>query len=335
MNPGVGHFETIVRKGTKMKLFTLLVVLHFGVLAKAVQCRDLFPYKLEISQTTRSNVFEYSQPKERSLDSYFDYLTGFKKALENLKSDGQHLDGGSGFGIASLQIVEKFPGIVSIAVNRTHFWKDLLQRMAAEESYVSTWKNKYPSEVEVILSKISSQTGWTWKTSKDVSAALEKAKKQGFKYVDGDVQSVLMGMIQRGEKINLYSDVWGAYAYSANRVELLELIYEVLQHGGQAFILTQDQVADRAENADQYHRVMNPSGHRAPPITLEKYLLLKKDPAISFVGPWPQTLVLTKIPGREHLNLGLKMVPGTVQYTGGAQFPFGVQYQRDYTEFND
>lgn len=284
-------------------------------------CVDLFR-TTPVSKSTERNVFEYSQPKGRMIEEYYQQLErGYKAAVEKLKPGQTYFDGGAGLGIATLQVAHRHPGVRAIAANLKNFLEQFLEFAGR---FPNARFQEHDPKVNKVLADLSVALGKPIRDVATARAEIARLKAQGFDYREGLVQDTLRAMIARGEKIDLYVDVWGAYSYSADRAELIQLIYRSLADHGEAHLLSQNQLVHDLGVMD--HRIF-PKKNSDETVNFEEHLASLKDPAITIVGEWPETIVIRKIPGRESLDLGLRMMTGTVQFSNGAGFPIGVRYE--------
>lgn len=287
----------------------------------AKACIDIFR-PAPVSRSVERNIFEYSQPKGRLLKEYGERLApGFRAAIERLRAGQTFFDGGAGLGLAALQIAQLRPGVHAIAANMRDYLAQFFEFAAQIRGDLFGGTDP---RVSKILGELAAALGRPIGDVKTARSEIERLRGQGFEVRTGLVQQTLRAMIARGEKIDLYADVWGAYAYSADRAELIQLIYRSLADGGEAYLLSQNQIIHDLGEHD--HRIFVKDGGGAT-VNFEQYLGALRDPAITIEGKWPETIVIRKIPGRESLDLGLRMKPETVRFAGEASFPVGVRYE--------
>ncbi len=158
---------------------------------------------------------QYELQNSRDLDFYLGFLgPDLKARIDRLEKGDLVVDSGAGFGVFSTQIANQTPAR-SIAINTQDFWSDgtSAAKLNAASLLQKCFKGKSPEEIIQIMNQ---------------------GKVERLSRLQGFSQKLIP---QLKKKAAIITDLWGAYFYSANRAELVEMYYNLLAPGGKAFVM--------------------------------------------------------------------------------------------------
>lgn len=215
---------------------------------------------LDENLNANTSIVRYSEPANRSLEQVSKYLN-FDAA--KIKGTDVVFDSGSGMSIASLEIAFR-TGAKVIAVNKQDYWGPIrakVLRTPVHELFdISTLDNQvllrldldpvfrridFIAVARAMGFKLSDFDTWEANTranrlklntgATEILNRLVHILELGrFEFI-ADYSELVLARLPEGH-VNFYFDMWGAYPYSATRLQQLSLIYRVLAKGGVARI---------------------------------------------------------------------------------------------------
>ncbi len=281
-----------------------LLTLNFLFLAQSAfaetECNFLFSREI-LNTNARTEVINYVHPNARDFDKYKEYLgEAFAKFMDTLEKGKVWIDGGGGFGIASLMksLQSKVTTYVINAQDNWQFFREgggdfqLVMRTATSLGVslkdIPKRRNFFDKKLEIDLGKAR------YKHSKILrSRILQKVEAAGklFNYIVGFVEERISEI---SEQADVISDLFGGFFYSANRVEILDLYYEKLKPSGMGF------VKFKAERGGGVRDVVWVSKKRAIPLA---EFLVETYPDIFSYDKEVDVLVIKKNQRQKKINL--------------------------------
>lgn len=217
----------------------------------------------------KQSATEYKQVNTRSLDDYAQIL-GI--AQNDLKRGGLHLDSGGGWGMAGFELALR-DVMKSVNINTQNNYKGLIELSSLSDTEILrravfdgdelisvngvplrgiqslTYTMDYvkrDSAPSVYVSRVHPQHfPERWQHSvvglRELSEKVKKVfQSKNFTQVLGYSEDVLP---RYGGRVDLLTDVWGAFSYSPARLELLQHYYDALSPNGTARIFASAQKA--------------------------------------------------------------------------------------------
>jgi hypothetical protein len=269
-------------------------------------------------------IEKYTNPNARGIRLYEEKLGAAFKAQIAQPQKLRWLDVGGGYGVAGLDLASKNPGARVTVINAQDAWKPLRAIDAAENTpYLGqTTLIKMMAQLNIPYQDIVTLSGdrpvftANWK---DIGMAkiLAKLKKgeqtKAFDYKPGMAETVLPKIATPQD---LITDLYGAYYYSAGRLELLQHYYRLLNKNGRAVVAFKSKDQHFAMPGGWTPHVHGPETNVHTPdgkTTLEEYLVKKYPKIFSIVeifdvngpihGSSVHTLVISRDPSITELNI--------------------------------
>ncbi|MBY0412578.1 MAG: hypothetical protein K2Q18_00360 [Bdellovibrionales bacterium] len=209
-----------------------------------------------INSNAQIEAKNYSRPFKRDLNGYARFLgRSYDTKHSQLKKGATVFDSGAGLGVAGLEDANN--GLKVYAINAQDFWAELKEAPLGVDydGPASTIANLV-EQFNISLKGLDIPKGKVWdhekakevlkpslnrvsgKIRREIRARLfafieEKKEAGNFNYMVGFAEKRIPEIDGQADVIR---DLYGAYFYSADKLELLDLYYNKLKKNGQAFI---------------------------------------------------------------------------------------------------
>lgn len=268
-------------------------------------------------------IEKYANPNARGISLYEEKLGAAFKAFIVRPEKLSWLDVGGGYGLAGLDVASQNPGARVTVINAQDNWRALRAMDAASTSHLSqTSLIKMMAQLKIPLDDVVKvfddrpiyATNWKEIAIAKILGKLKEGEQtKAFSYKPGMAEVVLPKITARQD---LITDLYGAYYYSAGRLELLQHYYRLLNSNGRAVVAfkSKDQRFSSSDGwRSHFHgpetTVRTPDGTTS----LEEYLVKKYPKIFSIVetfdvngpqyGSSVRSLVITRDPSVADITL--------------------------------
>lgn len=243
---------------------------------------------------------EYTRPHARGVTRYREFLgREFSRTFDRVKAGEVWIDAGGGLGVAGLGAARS-KNVISYVINAQDFWRAKMRPAdagaLAEELGLDTTEMPVVTRPRFRNDGTRTEVRTYEKLEAHQVADLvsraraikNRVRRDGrFHYLVGFAEHRLPSI---GVRARLVTDLYGAYFYSGDRVRLLDLYYQSLAEGGEAFvrIATEDGLGPRST-------VRTAGGDDVP---LERFLVARYPEVFRFTrDAGRRVLIMTRKPG--------------------------------------